>query len=67
MSDPAEAEILVEFTRRGAYMRCAVIHAATGIEASAMGPHNVDPKALEKIALGKLVRALAARDEGASA
>jgi hypothetical protein len=52
---------LVEFTRRGAYMLCAVVHVSTGTEASAMGPHNVNPKALEQIAMGKLKRALAAQ------
>jgi hypothetical protein len=52
---------LVEFTRRGAYLRCAVVHVATGIEASAMGPHNANPKALEQIAMGKLKRALTAQ------
>lgn len=58
MADPSRSEVLVEFTRRGAYLRCAVVHVATGIETSAMGPHNVDPKALQQIAMGKLKRAL---------
>jgi hypothetical protein len=52
---------LVEFTRRGAYLLCAVVHVDTGIEASAMGPHNVNPKALQQIAMGKLKRALQAK------
>ena len=43
MADPSRSEVLVEFTRRGAYLRCAVVHVATGLEASAMGPHNVNP------------------------
>ena len=61
MGDPSRSEVLVEFTRHGAYLRCAVVHVATGIETSAMGPHNVNPKALEQIAMGKLKRALAAQ------
>ncbi len=51
-------EIIVEFVRNGAYLKCSAIHAATGTEASAVGP--VKERAhLERIAIGKLRRALA--------
>ena len=61
MTGPPDPDIIVEFVRQGAYMRCAAVDTATGIEAIAIGPHNVDHKVLEKIAIGKLKRALAAR------
>ena len=54
-------EIIVEFVRNGDFLRCAAIHVDTGIEASAIGPVRAGEAALERIALGKLKRALAAR------
>ena len=59
MSDPALGEVIVEFTRNGAYVKCSAIHVATGREVSAMGPAN-EPKAVVRVALAKLKRALAA-------
>ena len=53
-------EVIVELTRNGAYLKCSVIHVATGVEASAVGPVT-ERAGLERIALGKLKRALAAR------
>ena len=47
-------------TRNGAYLKCSAIHVATGVEVSALGP-VAEPKGLERIALAKLKRALAAR------
>ena len=61
MASPPDPDIIVEFVRMGAYLRCAAVDTATGVEATAMGPHNVDHRVLEKIAIGKLKRALAAR------
>ena len=61
MAGPPDSDIIVEFVRQGAYLRCAAVDTATGIEAIAIGPHNVDHRVLEKIAIGKLKRALAAR------
>ena len=54
-------EVIVEFVRNGDFLRCAAIHVDTGIEASAIGPVRAGEAALERIALGKLKRALAAR------
>jgi len=54
-------EVIVEFVRAGAFLRCAAFHVDTGVEASAIGPVNAGEAALERIALGKLKRALAAR------
>ena len=45
--------------RNGAYLKCSAVHAATGLEATAIGPAT-DPAALERIAVAKLKRALAA-------
>ena len=60
-SDRADVgEVIVELTRNGAYLKCSVIHVASGIEASAIGP-VAERTGLERIALGKLKRALAAR------
>ena len=44
--------------RNGAYLKCSAIHVATGTEASAVGPVN-ERAHLERIAIGKLRRALA--------
>ena len=50
-------EIIVEFVRNGPYVKCSAIHVATGREVSAMGPAN-EPKAVERVAIAKLRRAL---------
>lgn len=50
-------EVIVEFVRNGAYLKCSAIHVATGTEASAVGPVN-ERTHLERIAVGKLRRAL---------
>lgn len=52
-------EVIVEFVRRGAWLKCSAVHAATGIEASAVGPADQGAQ-LERIALAKLRRLLAA-------
>lgn len=52
--------VIVELTRNGPYLKCSAVHVATGVEASAIGPAT-EPKALERIALAKLKRALETR------
>ena len=62
MSDdgPELGEVIVELTRNGPYLKCSVVHVATGVEVSAIGP-AAERVGLERIAIGKLKRALAAR------
>ncbi len=52
-------EVILEATRSGAFLKVTVIHAATGIEASAVGPVH-EPKAVERLAMAKLRRLVAA-------
>ncbi len=59
MSD--QGEIIVEFVRNGPYVKCSAIHVATGREVSAMGPVN-EPKAVERVAIAKLKRALSSAE-----
>ena len=56
----AENDVIIELTRNGAYLKCSAVHVATGVEATAIGPAT-EPKALERIAVAKLKRALASR------
>ena len=58
-SDPDLGEVIFELTRNGPYLKCSAIHVATGREVSAMGPVN-EPKAVERVAIAKLRRALGA-------
>ena len=60
VSDPDIGQVIVELVRNGPYLKCSAIHVATGLEASAVGP-AAEPRALERIAVAKLKRALAAR------
>ncbi|WP_298748264.1 hypothetical protein [uncultured Brevundimonas sp.] len=53
-------DVIVELTRNGRYLKVSAVHVATGREAVAVGPAS-EPKGLERIALAKLKRALAAR------
>jgi len=59
-NDAETGEVIVELTRNGAYLKCSVVHVATGVEASAIGPAT-ERTGLERIAIGKLKRALASR------
>lgn len=63
MQDPELGEVIVEFVRNGAFLKCSAVHVASGVEVSAMGPAN-EPRALERIAVAKLKRSLAARSRG---
>ncbi len=56
-------EVIVEFVQAGGFLRCAAVDVDTGIEATATGPVSAGKAALERIALGKLKRALASRAE----
>ncbi|HWQ87433.1 DUF6898 family protein [Brevundimonas sp.] len=60
MSSDATGEVIVEFVRNGAWLKCSAVHVATGVEASAIGP-VAERAGLERIAIAKLKRALAAR------
>lgn len=58
MRDADLGEVIVEFVRNGAFLKCSAVHAATGVEAAAVGPAN-EPKAVERLAVAKLKRMLA--------
>ncbi|MCC7429134.1 MAG: hypothetical protein IT557_19760 [Alphaproteobacteria bacterium] len=57
------SEILIEARRLGAVLRVAAVDAATGAEAVAIGPAG-DPGAVERLAVAKLRRMLAAQRGG---
>ena len=59
MSDDL-GEVIVEKTRNGTYLKVTAVHVATGTEATAVGP-AVEPKAVERLAVTKLRRALLSR------
>ena len=59
-TDAELGEVIVEFVRNGAYVKCSAVHVATGVEVSAMGP-ALEPCAVERVAIAKLKRALASR------
>lgn len=56
--DAELGEVIVEFVRNGGYVKCSAVHAASGIEVSAIGP-AAEPRAVERVAIAKLKRALA--------
>ncbi|WIY67987.1 hypothetical protein KB221_07615 [Aquidulcibacter paucihalophilus] len=53
-------EVIVETTRQGLYLKCCAVHVATAVEAVAIGPAH-EPKAVERLAIAKLKKALASR------
>lgn len=53
-------DVIVEFVRNGAYLKCSAIHVASGREVSALG-HASDPKGVERVAIAKLKRVLEKR------
>lgn len=57
-ASPELGEVIVEFVRNGAYVKCSAVHVVSGREVSAMGPAN-DPRSVERVAIAKLRRALA--------
>ncbi len=52
-------EVIIESTRSGLYLKVTAVHVATGTEAVAVGP-AAEPKAVERLAIAKLRRVLAA-------
>ncbi|WP_413430705.1 hypothetical protein AA0Y07_04980 [Brevundimonas phoenicis] len=58
--DPELGEVIVEFVRNGPYVKCSAVQTATGVEVSAIGP-AAEPRAVERVAIAKLKRALATR------
>ena len=54
-------EVIVEFTAHGGFLMCAAVDVDTGTEATAIGPVSAGRLPLERIAMAKLKRALAAR------
>lgn len=59
-TDAELGEVIVEFVRNGAYVKCSAVHTASGVEVSAIGP-AAEPRAVERVAIAKLKRALAGR------
>ncbi len=57
--DDSLGEVIVEATRNGVYLKVTAIHVATGREATAVGPAH-EPKAVERLAMAKLKRLIAA-------
>ncbi len=60
MTDAELGEVIVEFVRNGPYVKCSAVHAASGVEVSAIGP-AAEPRAVERVAVAKLKRALSRR------
>jgi len=60
MTEGEGREVLFEFTPVGSVVRVAAIDAATGIEVVVMGPVRATRADLQKLALAKLKRRLAA-------
>jgi len=52
-------EVIVESVRNGTYLKVTAVHVVTGTEATAVGP-AMEPKAVERLAIAKLKRLLAA-------
>ena len=59
-TDSDFGDVIIEFVRNGPYVKCSAVHAASGVEVSAMGP-ALEPRAVERVAIAKLKRALATR------
>lgn len=57
---PPQGEVIFEHRRIGAWLRVAAVDVATGLEAVATGPADA-PSMVERLALAKLRRLLAAR------
>lgn len=60
-SGQGSGEVIVEFVQAGGFLRCAAVDVDSGTEATATGPVSAGKAALERIALGKLKRALASQ------
>ena len=53
--DPQAGEVYFEHRRIGSLTKVSAVDAATGTEISIAGPSTADPRALEKVALQKLL------------
>lgn len=53
-------DVIVEAIRSGTYLKVTAVHVATGREATAVGPAH-EPRAVERLAIAKLKRLLAAQ------
>ena len=56
-------QVYFEHIRIGRSVKVSAVHAATGTEVSITGPSNTSQNELERIALQKLIRAMAIADE----
>ena len=69
MADPknpgGKQEIYVEFIVQGGFMKATAIHAASGTEASIMGPANAPRDTLSAAAVRKLSYVLKKQNGGA--
>jgi hypothetical protein len=54
MTEPTEGEIYFEFVANGAFVRVTAIEAASGCEASIIGPRDAPQNELERLALAML-------------
>jgi len=54
MNLPGKGEILLEFVVQGNAVKATAIHAATGVEASIVGPANAGRDVLAQAAVRKL-------------
>ena len=54
MNSPEKGEILLEFVVQGNVVKATAIHAATGVEASIVGPANAGRDVLGQAAVRKL-------------
>ncbi|MBI1239325.1 MAG: serine hydroxymethyltransferase [Alphaproteobacteria bacterium] len=61
---PRGGEIYVEFIAIGGSVKCTAIDAATGLEASVIGPSAARPADLERLAVAKLRRLIAQKQGG---
>lgn len=53
---PYAGEAILEFSRRGNYVKVSAIDTATGVEVCIIGDAAASPKYLEELALRKLAR-----------
>lgn len=62
--DPVIGETIVEFHRRGAYVRVCAVDVASGVEGAIVGDPSVGEEALTRLAMRKLEYILKTRKRG---
>lgn len=67
MSDDESGDVIFEILRVGDVQRVAAVHVATGVEVVIQAPANAALADVRTLALRKLERALASKDEGGDA